>query len=256
MNFCQLLFSLFKSLNWLTGFISWTKPQVQARSHPNILAATAWLSKLYHVQVVDKGNSKKNEQLANSLEGVDLNVPLMYADRFRIRTAGSKWDTNLWIPHVDGECHTLLTRLRFNQDILVGGSIERWEDPFFRKCFESIFNGNWKDHDPFALEGRLDARNSLYGKPEQSSVFRTFQGWISMTWLFWRHDNTCTTDFADRWFNPVRPLQPKALLVFTLMFCSRMHTWFWDRSSAQQCLLTRKMYTMPITGSSVSPETP
>ena len=188
MNFCQLLFSLFKSLNWLTGFISWTKPQVQARSHPNILAATAWLSKLYHVQVVDKGNSKKNEQLANTLEGVDLNVPLMYADRFRIRTAGSKWDTNLWIPHVDGECHTLLTCLPLNQDIRVGGSIERWEDPFFRKCFESIFNGNWKDHDPFALEGRLDARNSLYGKPEQSSIFRTFQGWISMTWLFWRRD--------------------------------------------------------------------
>ena len=25
------------------------------------------------------------------------------------------------------------------QDILVGGTIERWEDPFLRKCFEKIF---------------------------------------------------------------------------------------------------------------------
>ena len=33
-----------------------------------------------HVQVADIGNSKKNEQLANTLEGVDLNIPLTYAD--------------------------------------------------------------------------------------------------------------------------------------------------------------------------------
>ena len=90
----------------------------------------------------------------------------------------------------------------FSIRILIGGSIERWEDPFFRKCFENILNGNWKDHDPFALEGRLDARSSLYGKPEQSSVFRTFQGWISMRWFFWRHDmlqENLLTDDSIQW---------------------------------------------------------
>ena len=42
------------------------------------------------------------------------------------------------------------------QDILVGGTIERWEDPFLRKCFENIFNSNWRDHDSYSLEGCLD----------------------------------------------------------------------------------------------------
>ena len=64
--------------------------------------------------------------------------------------------------------------------LLLGGMMERWEDPFFRKCFEDILNGNWREHDPFALEGRLNARNSLYGRANQSSIFRTFQGWLAM----------------------------------------------------------------------------
>ena len=75
----------------------------------------------------------------------------------------------------------------FSFRILVGGTIERWEDPFFRKCFEKILNGNWRDHDPFSLEGRLDARSSLYGRPSQSSIFRTFQGWLAMRYRFHWH---------------------------------------------------------------------
>ena len=96
-NFCL------KCINRLTGLISWTKPQVQARSHPNLLAATVWLNNLYHIQVADIGKSEKNGQLANTLEGVDLNIPLAYADRFRIRKPGVTW---LLAPHVDGTCHT------------------------------------------------------------------------------------------------------------------------------------------------------
>ena len=71
---------------------SWTKPQVQARSHPNVLAATAWLNNLY---------TAKSKDDASSLEGVDLNVPLSYADRFRIRKPGVAWEMHP--PHVDGE---------------------------------------------------------------------------------------------------------------------------------------------------------
>ena len=63
----------------------------------------------------------------------------------------------------------------------------------------------------------------------------------------------CTRIFADSWWlNSVRPVQPRALFVFSPTFCSRTHILSWGRSSAQQCLLTRKTYTMPITGSSVS----
>ncbi|KAF8150934.1 hypothetical protein B0H34DRAFT_730672 [Crassisporium funariophilum] len=133
----------------------WTKPQVQARSHPNLLAASTWLNNLYHT------NDATTETSTKTMEGVDLNTPLTYADRFRIRKPGVQWDFHP--PHVDG------------------GAIERWEDPYFRKCFESIFNGNWRTHDPFALEGRLDAKSSLYGRPNQSSIFRTFQGWLAMS---------------------------------------------------------------------------
>ncbi|KDR78729.1 hypothetical protein GALMADRAFT_137740 [Galerina marginata CBS 339.88] len=128
----------------------WTKPQVQARSHPNMIAAVVWLNNLYRI---------KSESSA-SLEGVDLNVPMTYADRFRIRKPGIGWGFHP--PHVDG------------------GTMERWEDPYFRRCFEDILNGNWRKHDPFALEGRLDANSSIYGRPNQASVFRTFQGWLAM----------------------------------------------------------------------------
>jgi hypothetical protein len=159
---------------------SWTKPQVQARSHPNLLAATVWLNNLYHIQV----NSENNEQLTNTMKGVDLNIPLSYADRFRIRKPGVSWDYHP--PHIDGVCR-ILRAIPFSHPgyhYSLGGMIERWEDPFFRKCFENIFNGNWKNHDPYALEGRLNARTSLHGRGDQSSVFRTFQGWLAMRWLY------------------------------------------------------------------------
>ncbi|KAE9409770.1 DUF1479-domain-containing protein [Gymnopus androsaceus JB14] len=127
----------------------WTKPQVEARSHPNVLAASAWLNNLYH------DSSEKN------MEGVDLSTPLTYADRFRIRHPGPEWTS--FPPHVDG------------------GSIERWQDPAFRSCFNDILSGDWRKHDPYALSGRFEARSSLYQRANQASVFRTFQGWLAMS---------------------------------------------------------------------------
>ncbi|KAJ6590858.1 hypothetical protein B0H10DRAFT_2179341 [Mycena sp. CBHHK59/15] len=127
----------------------WTKAQLQARAHPNILAASAWLNGLYH--------STSGEPL----EGVDLSTPLSYADRFRIRHPNGEWGFHM--PHIDG------------------GSIERWEDENFRACFADILSGAWAKHDPYVLEPRLDARTSLYNRPNQSSVFRTFQGWLALS---------------------------------------------------------------------------
>jgi Protein of unknown function (DUF1479) len=69
--------------------ISWTKAQVIARSHSNVLAASSWLNNLYHVKSGVK------------LDGVDLSVSLSYADRFRIRHPGGHWDR--FPPHVDGQ---------------------------------------------------------------------------------------------------------------------------------------------------------
>ncbi|KAJ4475677.1 DUF1479-domain-containing protein [Lentinula aciculospora] len=130
----------------------WTKPQVEARSHPNVLTTSAWLNNLYRNS---PGSSGK------AMEGVDLSTPLTYADRFRIRHPGGGWAH--FPPHVDG------------------GSIERWQDPAFRSCFHDILSGNWQKHDPYDLSGRLEARSSLYQRANQASVFRTFQGWLAMS---------------------------------------------------------------------------
>ncbi|KAK7032721.1 DUF1479-domain-containing protein [Favolaschia claudopus] len=127
----------------------WTKAQIQARAHPNMLAASTWLNKLYHT------TSGKN------IQGVDLGTPLSYADRFRIRHPGGDWGR--FPPHIDG------------------GSIERWEDEKFRTCYADILSGAWLKHDPYALEPRLEARTSLYRRPNQSSIFRTFQGWLAIS---------------------------------------------------------------------------
>ncbi|KAG5644640.1 hypothetical protein DXG03_008022 [Asterophora parasitica] len=124
-------------------------PDVEARAHPNILATSIWLNNLYHTK--DGG----------SIDGVDLSTPLTYADRFRIRRPGGIWGFHP--PHVDS------------------GAIERWEDPIFRRCFASILSGDWRSHDPYELDERLNAASSRYGRPNQSTVFKAFQGWLAMS---------------------------------------------------------------------------
>ncbi|THH09868.1 hypothetical protein EW145_g1713 [Phellinidium pouzarii] len=120
----------------------WTRPQVQARAHPNVLNLITWLNNLYHVKVptVDRQFAVNEVQ-----KGVELATPLTYADRFRIRHPGVQWNTHP--PHIDG------------------GGIERWEEPTFRSCYKDILNGNWKNHDSYNL----------------ASVFRTFQGWLALS---------------------------------------------------------------------------
>ncbi|KAI0076163.1 DUF1479-domain-containing protein [Panus rudis PR-1116 ss-1] len=130
--------------------IYWTKSQVRARAHPNVLSASAWLNNLYHI----KSSEAK-------LDKVDLSTPLSYADRFRMRHPGNQW--NNFPPHIDG------------------GAIERWEDKVFRTCFADILNGNWRDHDPYDLEGRINAKSSMYGRENQATIFRTYQGWLALS---------------------------------------------------------------------------
>ncbi|KZW03489.1 DUF1479-domain-containing protein [Exidia glandulosa HHB12029] len=127
-------------------YLYWSKPQVEARAHANILAATAWLNQLYTGEGADKRV---------------LTAPLTYADRFRIRKPGPKWAFHP--PHVDG------------------GSIERWEDPGFRQIYRDILSGEWAKHDAFDIDGRIVAQSDLYDRPNQASVFRTFQGWLAMS---------------------------------------------------------------------------
>ncbi|KAH7098698.1 hypothetical protein BKA62DRAFT_712069 [Auriculariales sp. MPI-PUGE-AT-0066] len=124
----------------------WARPQVQARVHPNVLKVNKFLNNLY--------TTKTSERV--------ISEPLAYADRFRIRKPNRpKWAFHP--PHMDG------------------GSIERWEDAGFRRIYKDILAGRWQDHDAFDLDGRVDAQADLYDRPNQASVFRSFQGWLSMS---------------------------------------------------------------------------
>ncbi|KAK3629703.1 hypothetical protein LTR56_017137 [Elasticomyces elasticus] len=89
----------------------WTRPQVQIRSHPRVLAAVNTISKLWHV--------------SNSSAPVDLSAQVAYPDRFRIRypTNDAEFTLNA---HVDS------------------GSTERWEDPTYRANYQAILDGEWE----------------------------------------------------------------------------------------------------------------
>ena len=87
--------------------------------------------------------------------------PLTYADRFRIRNPGDgKFALG---PHTDG------------------GSLERWEDPEYRATYCQILNGEWEAYDPFDAKHRINARMDLYNGAGACSMFRFFQGWLSMS---------------------------------------------------------------------------
>ncbi|TIC64062.1 DUF1479-domain-containing protein [Wallemia mellicola] len=124
-----------------------TVAQTQARCHPALRDTQQFLLDLLHV--------------SDPQSEISLGSLISYYDRLRIRKPG---DAQFALgPHIDG------------------GSLERWEDPGYRSCWEHILNGNWKEHNPFDVSPRLNAQFDLYGAAGGCSVFRPFQGWTSMS---------------------------------------------------------------------------
>ena len=125
----------------------WTPTQVQARGHPNVLASQSFLSSLWH-------SSDPASQISTT-------YPLTYADRFRMRRPG---DAKFALgPHTDG------------------GSVERWEDPEYSRVYSEVLSGNWEAYDPFDARHRLGATMDMYNGPGACSMFRLFQGWLSLS---------------------------------------------------------------------------
>ncbi|KAG1788641.1 DUF1479-domain-containing protein [Suillus plorans] len=125
-----------------------SKAQIAARTHPAILRTQQELLQFWH----DPSNKH-----------VGFSTPISYFDRLRIRTPG---DSSFTVgPHIDG------------------GSVERWEDPTFRRVFSRILAGGvgWRSHDPFDVSWRVDAKQDLYNAPGQCSVLRCWQGWTSLS---------------------------------------------------------------------------
>ncbi|KAI0097482.1 DUF1479 domain protein [Nemania sp. FL0031] len=128
----------------------WSSPQIRARAHPNLLKAQ---SKLMNVW-----------QSSNPESAISLSQNLAYADRLRIRQPGDA--TFALGPHVDG------------------GSVERWEKNGYGLggVYDKVFEGSWEEHDPWDAGARVFAVMDNYNGLGACSMFRMFQGWLSMSY--------------------------------------------------------------------------
>ncbi|ETS74002.1 hypothetical protein PFICI_13868 [Pestalotiopsis fici W106-1] len=125
----------------------WSLPQLKARSHPNMVAAQSTLMSLWN-----KSDAKAP---------ISTSQTLMYADRLRIRQPG---DAKFALgPHQDG------------------GSVERWQPEGSAGVYERILQGDWENHDPWDASTRVHANINLYDGLGACSMFRMFQGWLSMS---------------------------------------------------------------------------
>ncbi|KAI0802883.1 DUF1479 domain protein [Xylaria sp. FL0064] len=127
----------------------WSKPQIRARAHPNMLKMQSKLMSLWHSSTSDSP--------------ISLSQTLTYADRLRIRQPGDA--TFALGPHVDG------------------GSVERWERNGYGLggVYDKIFKGSWEEYDPWEAGGRAFAVMDNYNGLGACSMFRMFQGWLSMS---------------------------------------------------------------------------
>ncbi|MEM1287480.1 MAG: YbiU family protein [Pseudomonadota bacterium] len=124
----------------------WSKPQVMARQAASMAATKSFLNRLWDV--------------AGPMgEEFDPDMDYAYADRTRRREPG---DTTLGLsPHMDS------------------GSYERWVDPAYQRIYGPVYEGHWRDYDPWKATFRTQTRE--FASPAVCSMFRTFQGWTCLT---------------------------------------------------------------------------
>jgi hypothetical protein len=105
--------------------VYWSTAQVQARAHPNVLAAQRFVMSIW----------KSKDANARVTTG----FPITYADRTRARvrggTSGATHAHDTYDAHVDG------------------GSVERWEPDGYGRAgtYKAIFQGRWEDYDPWEV---------------------------------------------------------------------------------------------------------
>ncbi|KAI1119819.1 DUF1479 domain protein [Nemania abortiva] len=128
----------------------WSSPQIRARAHPNLLKAQTKLMNIW--------------ESSNPESAISLSQNLAYADRLRIRQPGDA--TFALGPHVDG------------------GSVERWEKNGYGLggVYDKVFEGSWEEHDPWDASTRVFAVMDNYNGLGACSMFRMFQGWLSMSY--------------------------------------------------------------------------
>ena len=125
----------------------WSPAQMQARQHPDMARAKAFLNGLWDA----RGTDGKPE--------FDPDRECAYADRIRRRPPGA---VGLGLsPHADG------------------GSVERWCDPSFQEVYREVYFGDVSAYNPFSARGRTHTHE--IPSPAVASVFRSFQGWTALS---------------------------------------------------------------------------
>lgn len=118
----------------------WSRAQMLARAHPNVLEAQRFLMGFWHSK--DPGAR------------ISTRHPTSYADRLRLRLPG---DNKFTLgPHVDA------------------GSVERWEEGGYGLggVYERIWQGRWEEYDAFEASCRLPVKSDLYDGAGACSMFR------------------------------------------------------------------------------------
>ncbi|KAK4170289.1 hypothetical protein QBC43DRAFT_340039 [Cladorrhinum sp. PSN259] len=129
--------------------VYWGHAQIKARAHPNVLAAQKFAMGLW--------TSK------DAKARVATDFPLAYADRMRIWKGSEVKSSSS--AYVDG------------------GSVERWESDGYGRAgtYQDIFQGNWEDYNPWESSTRLNVTSDLYRRSGACSIFRMYQGWLSLS---------------------------------------------------------------------------
>jgi hypothetical protein len=126
--------------------VYWSRPQVLARESEALTTARVFLNRLWKTESEGRVHFDPEQ------------VPV-YADRLRRRPPGSE---SLGLSaHCDG------------------GSVERWIEKNFRNVYRHVFDGNWREYDPFDAAYRTEVEE--FASPAVCSMFRTFQGWTALT---------------------------------------------------------------------------
>ena len=132
--------------------VYWTPAQIKGRAHPNVMATHRLVMKLWH--------SDDPSAL------VSTSQPVAYADRLRIQLGGDMDDSS------------------FSRNAHIeGGSVERWEPDGYGRggTYDRIWEGRWEEYDPWESSARLGVTSDLYNNAGTCSMFRMFQGWLSLS---------------------------------------------------------------------------
>jgi hypothetical protein len=126
--------------------IYWSKPQMEAREDPRMVATRQFLNGFW-----------KSE--SEGRVWFDPKRDTAYPDRVRRRAPGS--NSGGLSAHTDS------------------GSVERWLLPAYRNVFRHVFSGDWRNYD--AWDGAYRTEVHEFESTVMCSAFRTFQGWTALS---------------------------------------------------------------------------